>query len=40
MQAAQRLAYDASLAPLRVRLGLNKAQNVLIRLLIHRLPPR
>ena len=41
VQAAQRLAYDHDhLAPLRVRFGLNKAQDVLIKLLVHRLPTR
>lgn len=41
VQEAQRLAYasdgDGSVAPLRVRLALNKAQNVLIKLLVHAL---
>lgn len=42
VQAAQKLAYESDhgtgeLAPLRVRFALNKAQNVLIKLLVHRL---
>lgn len=45
VQAAQRLAYESDfgvgdVAPLRVRLGLNRAQNTLIKLLVHRLPSR
>jgi hypothetical protein len=39
VQSAQRIAY-ADPAPRRVRLALNRAQDTLIRLLIHRLPPR
>jgi hypothetical protein len=43
IQAAQKLAYESShgvgdLAPLRVRLALNRAQSTLIKLLVHRLP--
>lgn len=42
VQAAQKLAYQSDfgvgdLAPLRIRLALNKAQNILIKLLVHRL---
>ena len=41
VQSAQRLAYTTDgLAPLRIRLGLDKAQSILIKLLIHRLPTR
>jgi hypothetical protein len=40
VQAAQRLAYEETGASLRTRLALNKAQDILIRVLIHRLPPR
>jgi hypothetical protein len=39
VQSAQRIAYNDP-APWRIRMGLNKAQDILIRLLIHRLPPR
>lgn len=43
VQQAQRLAYGSDwgvgdLAPWRVRLALNRAQSVLIRLLVRRLP--
>lgn len=38
LQRAQRLAYEDDRAPLRVCLALNKAQDVLIKLLVHRLP--
>lgn len=41
VQAAQRLAYERDTpSPLRIRLPLNRAQDILIKLLIHRLPPR
>ena len=41
VQSAQRLAYKHDTpSPLRIRLPLNRAQDILIRLLIHRLPPR
>ena len=39
VQSAQRIAYNDP-SPWRVRMALNKAQDILIRLLIHRLPPR
>ena len=39
VQSAQRIAYNDP-SPWRIRMGLNKAQDILIRLLIHRLPPR
>lgn len=45
VQRAQKLAYASDwgvgpLAPLRVRLALNRAQSTLIKLLVHRLPAR
>lgn len=40
VQDAQRIAYEPdSKVSLRTRLALNKAQNILIKLLVHKLPP-
>jgi hypothetical protein len=40
VQAAQRLAYKKPTASLGIRLALNRAQNTLIKLIVHGLRPR